>query len=169
MEAERMPQIKSDAAALPFSLQMMRSGKERVLKPETTPRHSRKKATSTLNPGPKKRGGRRGGSEGWSLDFFRLRNVRRMGKNGISDEEKDWEGRYRSHENTPKLRCDATHGHVSPQLLPFLYVAPHPKVMNSFVTSLWDRFNAMGTRKLFSGVEWCGNVEVDVDWILIES
>ena len=55
-----------------------------------------------------------------------------------------------------------------PRFLPFLPVAPHPEVMNSFLTSLWDRFNAKSTRKLFSffynqialirerEVEWCG-------------
>ena len=57
-----------------------------------------------------------------------------MGKNGISDEKKGWEGRYRSHENadarTPRTRF--------PQFLPFFPVAPHPKATNclSFVTSL---------------------------------
>ena len=77
----------------------------------------------------------------------------------------------KTHQSCAALRCHTWTRF--PQFLPFLIlpVAPHPEVMNSFVTSLWDRFNAKSTRKLFSffynqitlirEVEWCGKVDVD--------
>ena len=59
-------QERRDAAALPFSLQMMRSGKERVLKPETTPTEAlSEEGDLDPKPRPKKtrwEGGRREGA-----------------------------------------------------------------------------------------------------------
>ena len=60
-----------------------------------------------------------------SLDSFRLGNVRRMRKNGISDERfgKDVTDLTQAHR--PTRGCDATQGHIFPQFLP---VEPHSSV-----------------------------------------